>query len=134
MPLELDDEQREIVWTADRRRVWAHGVKACACSQQPDLVSIGSIEINWSHVGMSAAFSTVAPSKLSGLKDISSSARALSKLSGQSANTANRAAKLSARKGAHTSAIRDALVSQAAWQGAKTAAMCVAPDKKKECE
>lgn len=92
------------------------------------------VEINWSHVGMSAAFSTVAPSKLSSLKGISSSARALSKLSGQSANTANRAAKLSARKGAHTSAIRDALVSQAAWQGAKTAAMCVAPDKKKECE
>lgn len=68
MPLELDGEQREIVWTVDRRRVWAHGVKACACSQQPDLVSIGSIEINLSCVGMSAAFGTVASSKLSSLK------------------------------------------------------------------
>ncbi len=52
------------------------------------------IDINWKHVGASAAIGTVAPGMLSTGKTVVQSAKAIRTLSGQAANTANRAAKL----------------------------------------
>ena len=77
------------------------------------------IDINWRHVGVSAAVGTVAPGMLSTGKTVYSSGKALRALSGQAANTTARAAKLAARKGAHQKTIKDAVSTQAAWQGAK---------------
>jgi RHS repeat-associated protein len=76
------------------------------------------IDINWRHVGVSAAVGTVAPGMLSTGKTVYSSGKALRALSGQAANTTARAAKLAARKGAHQKTIKDAVSTQAAWQAA----------------
>lgn len=61
------------------------------------------IDINWKHVAVSGAVSTVAPGMLTTGKNVLTSAKALKTLNGQAANTANRAAKLAARKAAHSS-------------------------------
>ena len=67
------------------------------------------IDINWKHVGASAAIGTVAPGMLSTGKTVVQSAKAIRTLSGQAANTANRAAKLAARKAAHADTIKKAV-------------------------
>jgi type VI secretion system secreted protein VgrG len=92
------------------------------------------IKVNWSQVGMSAAFSTVAPGLGATRKVVSKSLKSINTLSGQTANTANRAAKLASRKSAHKNSIKDAVTAQAAWQASKTAAKCVVAGQEDECE
>ena len=92
------------------------------------------IDINWRHVGVSAAVGTVAPGMLSTGKTVYSSGKALRALSGQAANTTARAAKLAARKGAHQKTIKDAVSTQAAWQGAKGVAKCISGEADEACE
>ncbi len=91
------------------------------------------ININWRHVGVSAAVGSVAPGLFSTAKTVYSSGQAIRTLSGQAANTANRAAKLAARRAAHTRTIRDATATQAAWQGAKFVAKCVTGQESPDC-
>ncbi|MFU3619049.1 RHS repeat-associated core domain-containing protein [Pseudomonas paraeruginosa] len=91
------------------------------------------IDINWKHVGASAAIGTVAPGMLSTGKTVVQSARAIRTLSGQAANTANRAAKLAARKAAHADTIKKAVATQAAWQTGKQIVKCPLKDEEEEC-
>ena len=90
------------------------------------------IDINWKHVGASAAIGTVAPGMLSTGKTVVQSAKAIRTLSGQAANTANRAAKLAARKAAHADTIKKAVATQAAWQTGKQIVKCPLKDEE-EC-
>ncbi|HIE6237441.1 TPA: type VI secretion system effector Tse5, partial [Pseudomonas aeruginosa] len=91
------------------------------------------IDINWKHVGASAAIGTVAPGMLSTGKTVVQSAKAIRTLSGQAANTANRAAKLAARKAAHADTIKKAVATQAAWQTGKQIVKCPLKDEEEEC-
>lgn len=52
---------------------------------------------------------------------------------GQAANTANRAAKLAARKAAHADTIKKAVATQAAWQTGKQIVKCPLKDEEEEC-
>lgn len=92
------------------------------------------IDINWKHVAVSGAVSTVAPGMLTTGKNVLTSAKALKTLNGQAANTANRAAKLAARKAAHSSKIKSAVGTQIAWQGAKQVVKCPLKDEEEECQ
>lgn len=92
------------------------------------------IDINYKHVAASAAFSTVAPGLFGSAKTVFTSSKALKALSGQAANTANRAAKLAARKAAHTGTIKTTVASQAMWQTGKAIVKCPLKDKEEECQ
>jgi type VI secretion system secreted protein VgrG len=92
------------------------------------------IKMNWSQVGMSAAFSAIAPGLGGTKRTVSKSLRSIKALSGQSAKTEGRANKLMARKAAHKNSIKDALTTQAAWQAGKVAAKCVVAGHKDDCE
>lgn len=96
-------------------------------------IKLSCIDINWKHVAASAAIGTVAPGMLSTGKTVYQSSRALKTLSGQAANTANRAAKLAARKAAHRSTIKEAVAVQAAWQTGKAVVKCPLKDEQEEC-
>ncbi|MGN5762681.1 hypothetical protein ACNQP2_29335, partial [Pseudomonas aeruginosa] len=76
---------------------------------------------------------TVAPGLLSTGKTVVQSAKAIRTLSGQAANTANRAAKVAARKAAHADTIKKALATQAAWQTGKQIVKCPLMDEEEEC-
>lgn len=91
------------------------------------------ININWRHVGVSAAVGTVAPGMFSTAKTVYTSGQAIRTISGQAANTANRAAKLAARRAEHARTIRDAVGTQAAWQGAKAVAKCITGHQQPDC-
>ena len=71
--------------------------------------------------------------QLSTGKTVVQSAKAIRTLSGQAANTANRAAKLAARKAAHTDTIKKAVATQAAWQTGKQIVKCPLKDEEEEC-
>lgn len=88
------------------------------------------IDINWGHVGVSAGIGAIAPGLFTSAKTVYKSGQAFKTLSNQAANTANRAAKLAARKGAHKKAIGDAVTVQAGWQGAKLGAKCAVGGEK----
>jgi type VI secretion system secreted protein VgrG len=92
------------------------------------------IEINWRHVGVSTAVGAMAPGMISSAKTVFSSVKAISVLSGQAANTVNRASKLSVRKAAHKNSIKKAVATQVTWQGTKGVAKCVTAGRKNECE
>jgi RHS repeat-associated protein len=96
-------------------------------------VDADCIDVNWKHVGVSAAIGTVAPGMFSTGKTVYTSGQALKTLSGQAANTANRAAKLAARKEAHKQTIKNAVGTQAAWQGAKAVTKCVVGGGEDKC-
>jgi len=97
-------------------------------------VKLKCVDINWGHVAVSAGIGAVAPGLFTSAKTVYKSGQALKTLSGQAANTANRAAKLDARKGAHKKAIGDAAKVQAGWQGAKFGAKCAVGGEKDPCE
>ncbi|MDY0938440.1 RHS repeat-associated core domain-containing protein [Pseudomonas viridiflava] len=92
------------------------------------------IDIDMGSIGVSAAAGAVAPSMIAGGKSVYKSAKALKTLSGQAANTANRAAKLAARKAAHKDTIKSIVATQAGWQAAKAVGKCVFQQPEKECE
>lgn len=93
------------------------------------------IDIDWGEVGVSAAVSTVAPGLGASAKTVWKSGKAIKTLSGQAANTANRAAKLAARKAAHAKTIKDTVATQAGWQSAKAVGKCLFREgKEDECE
>jgi RHS repeat-associated protein len=91
------------------------------------------VDIDWGQVGVSAAIGTVAPGMFGAGKTILSSGGALKTLSGQAANTANRAAKIAARKKAHTDTIKSTVATQAAWQTTKGLTKCLVAEEDKEC-
>lgn len=92
------------------------------------------IDINWKHVAASGAFGAVAPGLLGSAKTVYNSSKALKTLSGQAANTANRAAKLAARKAAHAKTIKTTVATQAAWQTGKQIVKCPMKDPHDDCQ
>ncbi|MDU8360013.1 RHS repeat-associated core domain-containing protein [Pseudomonas syringae group sp. J309-1] len=94
----------------------------------------GCIDINWKHVGAAGAFGAVAPGLFGSAKTVLTSSKALKTLSGQAANTANRAAKLAARKAAHTNTLKTTVATQAAWQTGKVIVNCPLKDEDEECQ
>ncbi|WPN58699.1 RHS repeat-associated core domain-containing protein [Pseudomonas sp. P9_31] len=91
------------------------------------------IDINLKHVGVAAAAGALAPGMLSSAKTVYKSAKAYRALSGQAANTANRAAKLAVRKAAHADTIKTAVKVQAGFQVSKAIVKCVSKDEEDEC-
>ncbi|WP_241295904.1 RHS repeat-associated core domain-containing protein, partial [Burkholderia stabilis] len=91
------------------------------------------VKIDWSDVGVSAAVGTVAPGLGATRKSITGSIKAIKNLSGQSANTVNRAAKVKARIDLKKASIKRDLIVQGAWQGIKQGGKCVF-GKEKKCE
>ncbi len=91
------------------------------------------VEIDWGQVAVSSAVGTVAPSMFAAGKTVLNSAGAIRTLSGKSANTANRAAKLAAQKKAHSDTIKQNVATQGAWQTAKGIAKCAVAEEEKKC-
>ncbi|MDR6500157.1 RHS repeat-associated protein [Burkholderia ambifaria] len=91
------------------------------------------VKIDWSDVGVSAAVGTVAPGLGATRKSVTGSVKAIKNLSGQAANTANRAAKLKSRIDIKKASIKRELIVQGAWQGVKQGGKCVFGEEKK-CE
>ncbi|MFY1665680.1 RHS repeat-associated core domain-containing protein [Pseudomonas sp. Pseu.R1] len=91
------------------------------------------IDINWKHVAISAGAGAIAPGMFASAKTIFKSAKAIKTISGQAANTANRAAKLVARKAAHIETIGSAVVAQTSVQTAKALGKCVTKNEHQEC-
>lgn len=92
------------------------------------------IDINYKQVLASAAFSVVVPGLSGSAKTVLTSSKALKTLSGQAANTANRAAKLAGRKAAHANTIKTTVATQAAWQTGKAIVKCPLKDNDEECQ
>ncbi|BAP42598.1 putative uncharacterized protein [Pseudomonas sp. StFLB209] len=98
-------------------------------------IKLRCIDIDWGEVAVSAAVSTVAPGLKDSAKVVWKSGKAIKSLSGQAANTANRAAKLAARKAAHAKTIKETVATQAGWQSAKAVGKCLFGEgEKDECE
>ncbi len=91
------------------------------------------VDINWNHVALSGGLGAVVPGLLTSAKGVFSSGKAIKTLSGQAANTTNRAAKLAARKAAHKKKINQTVMIQAGWQATKLVAKCLGNEDEKEC-
>ncbi|KVG62228.1 type VI secretion system tip protein TssI/VgrG [Burkholderia pseudomultivorans] len=91
------------------------------------------VKIDWSDVGVSVAVGVVAPSLGATRKSVTRSIKAIRNISNQSANTANRAAKLKTRIDIKRDSIKRDLIVQGAWQGIKQGAKCAFGEEKK-CE
>ncbi|WP_175015339.1 hypothetical protein [Burkholderia lata] len=72
------------------------------------------VKVDWSDVGVSAAVGIVAPGLGATRKSVTGSVKAIKKLSGQAANTANRAAKLKSRVDIKKASIKRELIVQGA--------------------
>lgn len=82
----------------------------------------GNLEcVDWTDVAVSTIVGAVAPGALSTGKTVLNSSKAARNLAKQSsrARTINRQNKINSRLDKHKNTIRDALITQAAWQGAK---------------
>ncbi|MBB3121403.1 RHS repeat-associated core domain-containing protein [Pseudoduganella violacea] len=88
---------------------------------------------DWWDVGVSAAVGALAPGMMNVGKTAWKSGNAIRALSSQSANTANRAAKIAGRISQHKNSIRDITATQAAYQGAKAAAKAANGDGGESC-
>jgi uncharacterized membrane protein len=85
--------------------------------------------MNWKDVRISEASSTVAPGIISVTKKVLPSAKAISVISSQAANTANRTTKLAGRIETHKNEIKNTVATQAARQGEKQLTKCVVGGK-----
>ena len=92
------------------------------------------IDIDYGQVAVSGAVGAVAPGLLSTAKTVYTSGKAISTISGQAANTANRAAKLAARKQTHVDTVKQAIGVQAVSQTAKALGKCAVEEEKKRCD
>lgn len=96
-------------------------------------IKLSCIDINWKHVAASAAIGTVAPGMLGTGKTVYQSSKALRALSGQAANTANRAAKLAARKTARCHTIKDGRDSPGGMANRQSCSQMSVKDEQEEC-
>ncbi len=92
------------------------------------------VDINWKLVGVAGLFGAVAPGLLTSAKSVFTSGKAIKALSGQAANTTNRAAKLAVRKAAHKKNIKEAVETQAVWQATKLVSKCISKEEEKGCD
>jgi hypothetical protein len=77
---------------------------------------------DWWDVGASAVVGALAPGMMAVGKTAWKSGNAIKALSSQSANTANRAAKIAGRIAEHKNGIKDVVATQVTYQGIKAAA------------
>jgi type VI secretion system secreted protein VgrG len=96
-------------------------------------IDLDCVTIDWADVSVSAAIGTVAPGLGATRKSVLKSVKTIKNLSGQSANTVNRFAKLQRRINVNKSSIKRELAVQGVWQSVKQGGMCVFNEERK-CE